>query len=62
MTEYASEMRLFDPGTGDRLYMNEMERERFIETASALDNRSHWLLCEILHWSGCRISEALELT
>lgn len=62
MAEYASEMRLFDPGTGDRLYMNEKERERFIAAARSLDNRSHWLFCELVHWTGCRISEALELT
>jgi integrase len=62
MSKYASEMRLFDPGTGDRLYMNENERERFIKAARALDNRSHWLFCEMVHWTGCRISEALELT
>ncbi|MEW7986755.1 MAG: site-specific integrase [Candidatus Thiodiazotropha sp.] len=62
MAEYASEMRLFDPETQERLYLDAKERERFLEAADKLENRSHCLLCEVIHWTGCRISEALELT
>ncbi len=62
MAEYASEMRLYDPETQERLYLDAKERERFLEVADKLDNRAHCLLCEVVHWTGCRISEALELT
>lgn len=62
MAEYASEMRLIDPETEDRLYLDAGERERFLEAADRLESRAHCLLCEVVHWTGCRISEALELT
>jgi len=62
MAEYASEMRLFDPDTGNRLYLDAEERQRFLIAATTLEKRHHRMLCEVLHWTGCRISEALELT
>ncbi|MEW8048789.1 MAG: site-specific integrase [Candidatus Thiodiazotropha sp.] len=62
MSEYASEMRLYDPESEERLYLDADERERFIDIADRLENRAHCLLCEVVHWTGCRISEALELT
>ncbi|PUB83984.1 MAG: integrase [gamma proteobacterium symbiont of Ctena orbiculata] len=62
MAEYASEMRLYDPETQERLYLDAGERERFLEAADRLESRKHCLLCEVVHWTGCRISEALELT
>jgi integrase/recombinase XerD len=62
MSEYASEMRLYDPDSEKPLYLNDDERKLFLEAAEKLENQSHSLLCEVLHWTGCRISEALELT
>lgn len=53
------EMRLFSP-TGERLYLTAQERQRFL---SALDEEHPMerLFCHVLHYSGCRPSEALEL-
>lgn len=62
MAEYASEMRLYDPTTGERLYMDEQERERFIAHSNQIPNTQDRMLCHVLHWTGCRVSEALELT
>ncbi|MES9974455.1 MAG: site-specific integrase [Candidatus Thiodiazotropha sp.] len=62
MADHVSEMRLFDPSTGDRLYMDEDERRRFLVATTTLDNIPHRMFCEVLHWTGCRISEALALT
>ena len=62
MSQYAAGMRLFDPATGDRLYLDESDRRRFLAAAALLDDQSHRMFCEVLHWTGCRISEALALT
>lgn len=62
MVEYASEMRLFDPALGQRLYMDARERERFIQATHDLVSRERRLFCHVLHWTGARISEVLELT
>ena len=53
------EMRLFSPG-GERLYVNALERDRFLV---ALDEEApnDRLFCQVLHYSGCRPTEALEL-
>jgi integrase/recombinase XerD len=51
---------LFDK-QGNRLYMNAEERKTFLE-AAAKQKRKVKVFCEVLHYSGCRISEALELT
>ena len=59
--KFLDEMRIYD-GRGNRLYVNTKEREGFLEQAKELDKSSHRLFCEVLHWTGCRISEALELT
>lgn len=55
-------MRLFDPKLGQRLYLDEKERELFLAAADELNSRRHQLFCHVLHWTGARISEALELT
>ena len=57
--ETSPEMRLFGPG-GERLYLTALERQRFL---SALDEEHPMdrLFCHVLHFSGCRPSEALEL-
>lgn len=62
MEKYHSEMRLFDPRLGQRLYLDEKERELFLNAAEELNSRKHNLFCHVLHWTGARISEALELT
>ncbi len=55
-------MRLFDPKLGQRLYLDEKERELFLAAAEELSSRKHKLFCHVLHWTGARISEVLELT
>jgi integrase len=60
--KYHSEMRLFDPKLGQRLYLDERERELFLESTNRLKSRRHRLFCHVLHWTGARLSEALELT
>lgn len=54
-------MRLFD-NLGQRLYLDARERELFLKAASELENRHHRMFCHVLHWTGARISEVLELT
>ena len=57
--EVSPEMRLFSPG-GERLYLTAQERQRFL---AALDEERPMdrLFCHVLHFTGCRPSEALEL-
>ena len=57
--EISPEMRLFSP-TGERLYLTAQERQRFL---AALDEEVPMdrLFCRVLHFTGCRPSEALEL-
>jgi integrase/recombinase XerD len=50
---------LFGP-YGSRKYLNTAERWRFLESAQQLPPRER-LFCEVLAWSGARISEALAL-
>ena len=51
---------LIDPA-GNRLYLTAAERAAFLKAAekAARETRS---FCEVLHFTGCRISEALALT
>ncbi len=51
---------LFD-GQGKRLYLTAEERAAFLGAARQ-QRRSVRTLCETLHYTGCRISEALALT
>ena len=53
-------MRLYDT-QGNRLYLNAEERTAFL-TAAALQPPHICLFAETLHYTGCRISEALEIT
>lgn len=55
-----SEMRLHDPA-GNRLYLNGEERASFLAAARRQPARDR-TLCEVLHWTGCRPSELLEIT
>ena len=60
MKEISPEMRLYSP-EGERLYLNAKERSLFLSAANEED-RSERLFCQLLHYTGCRPSEALELT
>jgi len=55
-----NKMRIVD-GNGQRLYLNLSERKRFIKSSrdEVHENR---MFCHILHDTGCRLSEAIELT
>ncbi|MGI9451779.1 MAG: tyrosine-type recombinase/integrase [Geminicoccaceae bacterium] len=55
-----SEMRLYDTD-GRRLYLNAEERAVFLAAAAAAPPRTR-LFAETLHYTGCRLSEALALT
>lgn len=58
-TGHSSEMRLHDRA-GRRLYINTEERCRFVEAAAPCAPRQR-SFCLTLLYTGCRISEALEL-
>jgi len=58
--DIAPEMRLFTPD-GDRLYLTAEERRRFLD-ASALESPSDRMFCHVLHYTGCRPSEALAIS
>jgi len=53
-------MRLYGQD-GTRLYINEIERKRFVAAANASSRRVR-TLCLTLAYTGCRLSEALALT
>ena len=46
---------------GERLYLTADERKRFL-IASKEEGRENRLFCAVLHYTGCRPSELLELT
>ena len=46
---------------GNRLYLTKAERDAFLK-AAAKASRDVRSFCEVLHFTGCRISEALALT
>ena len=56
----APAMALFDT-EGNRKYLNESERLAFMKAADKAQNEVR-TFCHLLHYTGCRISEALELT
>ena len=51
---------LFDP-KGRRLYLTEDERRAFLKAARTAPRPTR-TLCGVLHYTGCRITEALRLT
>ncbi len=57
--DIASEMRLFSP-EGDRLYLTGAERDKFLEAANHA-SPVHRMLCHVIHFTGCRPTEATEL-
>jgi len=58
--EKSQEMRLFSP-TGERLYLTAQERKCFL-TALNEEERENRIFCKVLYYTGCRPSEALELS
>lgn len=60
MPHHADEMRLFN-NEGRRLYLTAKERSIFLES-SLQEKREDRIFCHVLHYTGCRPSEALELT
>ncbi len=57
----APEMRIYSP-EGERLYLNSVERNRFLEAARQDDNPNASLFCSLLHYTGARPTELRELT
>jgi integrase/recombinase XerD len=53
-------MWLYDQA-GLRLYLNKSEREAFLQAANE-EGREDRVFCHVLHYSGCRPFEALELS
>ena len=60
MANFFPEMSLFDEN-GKRLYLTDTERQLFLD-ASKVETRENRVFCSVLHYTGCRLSEALELT
>jgi len=60
MPESTSEMRLTDR-SGNRLYLDAGERLAFLAAAREQEHK-HRTFCETLFFTGCRLSEALEIT
>ncbi len=60
MATYIAEMRLFD-NEGQKLYLTARERKQFLEVAK-LETWETRVFCRLLHYTGCRLSEALNLT
>ena len=58
--QYNSEMQLFDQD-GNRLYLTAEERKRFLEAAKEEEPENR-MFCYLVHFTGCRPTEALELT
>ncbi len=52
---------LFD-GAGNRKYLNETERKAFLKAAEQRGPREVRTFCALLYYTGCRISEGLELS
>jgi len=60
MPDFGSSMSIYDEN-GNRKYVTSVERERFL-AASELESPEKRVLCRLLHDTGCRLTEALELT
>lgn len=58
-TNISPEMRLFSP-TGERLYLTAQERAEFLAALDEEDPQDR-MFCQLLHYTGCRPSEALAL-
>lgn len=60
-TNISPEMRIYSPA-GDRLYLDRQERAAFLEAAIMNTTPAERMFCQLLHDTGCRPSEARELT
>lgn len=60
MATFIPEMRLHDTD-GQRLYLTEGERKKFLAAAEH-ESPEIQMFCQILHYTGCRPSEVLELS
>lgn len=47
--------------TGERKYLNADERKRFYQALPVIENLAERAFVEFIFWTGCRISEALEM-
>lgn len=47
---------------GERKYLSAAERVRFLEFAARRDDPAQYTFCAMLHWTGCRPSEARAMT
>ena len=54
-------MTLF-AGSGERKYLSEAERRAFYDALDVLGCAKERAFCEMIYWTGCRPSEALNLT
>lgn len=54
-------MSLFS-ALGERKYMSQAERMRFLSALNVLENEKDRTYCEMIFWTGCRPSEALSLS
>lgn len=43
---------------GERKYLSPHERTLFMDAAARLSDPAHYTFCAMLHWTGCRPSEA----
>lgn len=46
---------------GERKYLSRSERARFLDAIATLSDPKHQTFCELIFWTGCRPSEALNL-
>lgn len=46
---------------GERKYLNSKERKRFYKSRKIIKDKSERTFIELIFWTGCRISEALQL-
>lgn len=44
---------------GERKYLTSEERKKYLAALSVIENPAERTFCEIIHWTGCRPSEAL---
>ncbi|MEJ8472872.1 tyrosine-type recombinase/integrase [Roseibium algae] len=47
---------------GERKYLTSSERKKFLAALCVIKNPAERTFCEMIHWTGCRPSEALALT
>lgn len=53
-------MSLYTP-FGERKYLTSDEREKFLKSLHIIEDPAERTFCEMIHWTGCRPSEALAL-